>query len=102
MSTVKSAENRNENLGMRHYRENYMGIENRRDWKVSHERAKSASTYQSLISRKEIEEAGGDYKTLLRLKKKIAFGGDLAPRDYGPYRGSVNQSVTLQSNRNNS
>ena len=77
---------------MRHYRENFRGIEGWRDRKASHERAKSASTYQSLISRKEIEEAGGDYKTLLRLKRKIAFGGDMAPREsvLAPYRASLN------------
>lgn len=68
---------------------------------MNHDRAKSASTYQTLINRKEIEEAGGDYKTLLRLKKKIGATGEMAAREsYTPYRSTVNQSVTIQSNRN--
>lgn len=94
MSSVKSAISQNENLGMRHYRENYRGISLSRDRKINNERAKSASTYQSLISKKEIEEAGGDYKTLLRLKKKITLGDQ--QQSFAPYRNSM----TMNSNRN--
>ena len=45
MNSVKSAQAQNENLGMRHYKENFQGIIQHRNQKINHERAKSASTY---------------------------------------------------------
>jgi hypothetical protein len=88
MSTVKSAVSRNEKLGMRHYRENFEGIEGLRDQKTDFERAKSAAVYHTLVSRKEITEAGGDYMTLLKLKKKIKFGDGIS-QPLAPYRNSM-------------
>mgnify|MGYP001159356764 CR=1 FL=1 len=85
MSKVKLATSVNENLGMKHYRENYQGVIRFRKQQINHERAKSASTYHLLINKKEIESAGGDYKTLLRLKKKIELGESQMP-SYQPYR----------------
>jgi hypothetical protein len=96
LSTVKSAMNRNENLGMRHYKQNWQGIDWQRGQKMHHERAKSAYTYNNLLSRKEIEEAGGDYKTLLRLKRKIKLGTAGDDGSMAPYRNSM----TLNSNTN--
>ena len=97
MSTVKQLRTQNENLGMRQYREHYQGIRASHQQKQNHERAKSAYTYSSLISKKEIQEAGGDYNTLLRLRTKIKFG-EQAAGPGAPYRNSV--VVTSQPPRN--
>lgn len=48
-----------------------METEYRLKRKVLHERAKSAHTYNQLLSKKEIESAGGDIQTIMTINKSL-------------------------------
>ena len=56
---------------MNEYAEHVQETEARLRRRVQHERAKSAHTYNQLLSRKEIESAGGDIRTIMTINKSM-------------------------------